>query len=61
MLEVIATGLATRANKFYQAIDLEKVNSSDSSYTGISINGSSSFIRLNIGTALPAVVHNSQY
>jgi hypothetical protein len=42
-------------------IDLEKVNGSDASYTGISTNGTSSFIRLNIGSALNTVSHNFQY
>jgi hypothetical protein len=56
-----SANLATKANKFYQAIDLEKINGDDSSYTGISTAGSSSYIRLNIASALPAVVHTLQY
>jgi hypothetical protein len=53
--------LDARANKFYQMIDLEKVNGSDASYTGITTNGTSSFIRLNISKTLANVSHAFQY
>jgi len=46
------------ANKWYQALDLEVINSlKDTLYTGISTKGSTNTLRLNIGTDLAAAVH----
>jgi hypothetical protein len=55
------TTVMVKSNKYFQMVDLERINGSDSSYTGISTNGSASFIRLNINAALANVVHNFQY
>lgn len=54
--------LLTKAHKFYNCLDLESINSNKSSlYSGISTNGTSSILRMNINTALPASVHNINY
>jgi hypothetical protein len=57
-----ADSLETRANKWYQCLDLETINSNkESLYSGISTNGTTSTIRLNIAAQLAAQVHNIHY
>lgn len=57
-----AANVLTKANKWYQALDLETINSNkESLYTGISTNATSSLLRLNINRALAAVSHNIHY
>ena len=54
--------LPTQSNKWYQCLDLETINSNkESLYSGISTNGTTCTIRLNINTALADAVHNVQY
>ena len=54
--------LETRANKWYQCLDLETINSNkESLYSGISTNGTTSTIRLNIAAQLANFVHNIHY
>jgi hypothetical protein len=54
--------IETRSNKWYQCLDLETINSNkESLYSGISTNGTTSTLRLNINTPLAAVVHNVHY
>ncbi len=50
---------SNNANKWYQCLDLEIINSlKDTLYTGISTKGSTNTLRLNVGTrALAAVTH----
>ena len=46
------------ANKWYQALDLEIINSlKETLYTGISTKGSTNTLRLNVGRALAAQSH----
>jgi len=46
------------SNKWYQALDLEVINSlKETLYTGISTKGSTNTLRLNVGQPLAAVVH----
>ena len=46
------------AQKWYQALDLEIINSlKETLYTGISTKGSTNTLRLNVGNALAAVTH----
>ena len=46
------------ANKWYQALDLEIINSlKETLYTGISTKGSTNTLRLNIGRQLAAQTH----
>ena len=46
------------ANKWYQALDLEIINSlKETLYTGISTKGSTNTLRLNIAQPLAAVTH----
>ena len=46
------------SNKWYQALDLEVINSlKETLYTGISTKGSTNTLRLNIGQALAAQTH----
>jgi hypothetical protein len=50
------------ANKWYQALDLEIINSlKETLYTGISTKGSTNTLRLNVGRILAAVTHSVQY
>ena len=52
----------TRANKWYQCLDLETINSNkESLYSGISTNGTTSTLRLNIAAQLIDQVHNIHY
>ena len=53
----------SNANKWYQAIDLEVINSlKETLYTGISTKGSTNTLRLNIGSqTLDAVAHAVHY
>lgn len=54
--------IASRASKWYQCLDLETINSNkESLYSGISTNGTTSTLRLNIGSQLANVVHNVHY
>jgi hypothetical protein len=56
------TELEVGGNKFYNCLDVEVVNQNkDSLYTGISTSGTSSFLRLNIASALSASVHTIQW
>lgn len=51
-----------KASKWYQCLDLEVINSNkESLYSGISTNGTSATIRLNIDTNLANVTHNVHY
>jgi hypothetical protein len=51
----LANTLLLASNKWYQALDLEIVNSlKDTLYTGISTKGSTNTLRLNIGRAIAA-------
>lgn len=51
-----------RANKWYQCLDLESINSNkESLYSGIATTGLASTIRLNIASTLAAQVHNIHY
>ena len=46
------------ANKWYQALDLEIINSlKETLYTGISTKGSTNTLRLNVGRTLASVSH----
>jgi uncharacterized membrane protein len=48
----------TKANKWYQALDLEIINSlKDTLYTGISTKGSTNTLRLNVSRTLESVSH----
>ena len=50
--------LDSNANKWYQALDLEIINSlKETLYTGISTKGSTNTLRLNVGRALAATSH----
>ncbi len=50
------------ANKWYQALDLEIINSlKDTLFTGISTKGSTNTLRLNIGQPLAAQTHQITY
>lgn len=54
--------LDARANKWYQCLDLETINSNkESLYSGISTNGTTSTLRLNIANPLANAVHNIHY
>lgn len=54
--------LEQRANKWYQCLDLETINTNkESLYSGISTNGTTSTIRLNIASQLADAVHNIHY
>lgn len=54
--------LEARANKWYQCLDLETINSNkESLYSGISTNGTTSTLRLNIANQLANTVHNIHY
>jgi hypothetical protein len=55
--------LAIRSNRFYTLIDLESINGGkDELFNGVSTaGGSSSIIRLEIGSTLANVVHNVHY
>jgi len=54
--------LETRANKWYQCLDLETINSNkESLYSGISTNGTTATIRLNIAAQLANSTHNIHY
>jgi hypothetical protein len=54
--------IETRANKWFQCLDLETINSNkESLYSGISTNGTTSTLRLNIAATLAAQVHNIHY
>lgn len=56
------TKILTKANKWYQILDLETINSNkESLYTGISTSSTSSMLRLNLNRALAAVTHNIHY
>lgn len=49
-------------NKWFQCLDLETINSNkESLYSGISTNGTTSTIRMNIAAALANTVHNIHY
>lgn len=57
-----STLLESKAHKFYQALDLESMNNNkESLYSGISTNGTSSTLRLNVSSAISAFVHNIFY
>ena len=50
--------LLRNANKWYQALDLEIINSlKETLYTGISTKGSTNTLRLNVSRALAAQSH----
>ena len=52
----------SNAHKWYQALDLEIINSlKETLYTGISTKGSTNTLRLNVGRSLAAVTHSVQY
>ena len=52
----------SNAHKWYQALDLEIINSlKETLYTGISTKGSTNTLRLNVGRQLAAVSHSVQY
>ncbi len=54
--------IESRSNKWYQTLDLETINSNkESLYSGISTNGTTSTLRLNISNALANSVHNIHY
>lgn len=54
--------LKTNANKFYNCVDLETINNlKDTLYSGVSTNGTTSTIRLNIGASLSGSTHNIYY
>lgn len=51
-----------RANKWYQCIDFETINSNkESLYNGVSTNGTTCTLRLNVGSPLANVTHNIHY
>ena len=53
-----AFAVDANANKWYQCLDLEIINSlKDTLYTGISTKGPTNTLRLNLGRGLPAVSH----
>lgn len=57
-----AGNVLTRANKWYQCLDVETINSNkESLYSGISTNGTTSTLRLNIAAQLANAVHNIHY
>lgn len=57
-----ATDLETKSHKFYQALDLETINSNkESLYSGISTNGTTSTIRLNISAQIANTAHRIYY
>lgn len=54
--------MTTRANKWYQCLDLETINVDKSNlYSGITTNGTTATIRLNIAEQLAAQPHNIHY
>ncbi len=58
----LVSNLESRANKWYQCLDLETMNSNkESLYSGISTNGTTSTLRLNISSQITNVVHNVHY
>ncbi len=58
----LPANLESRANKWYQCLDLETMNSNkESLYSGISTNGTTSTLRLNIASQIANVVHNVHY
>ena len=57
-VNTIALATGSNANKWYQVLDLEVINSlKDTLYTGISTKGSTNTLRLNIGQPLAAQSH----
>lgn len=61
-VSVAALETQARANKWFQCLDLETINSNkESLYNGISTNGTTSTLRLNISANLANVVHNIHY
>lgn len=58
-VDVATLETAQRANKWFQCLDLETINSNkESLYNGISTSGTSSQLRLNIAVPLANAVHN---
>lgn len=57
------SSFATKSNKCFFLLDLESLNGGKPIYNGVSTSGSgtSSVIRLEVGTALAAAVHNVHY
>jgi hypothetical protein len=56
------TMTSAMSNKWYQALDLEKINQlKNEIYSGLSSKGSTNTFSLNVGVALAAQIHNINY